>query len=108
MMLSRVPPSKVEVFAYFTMVLGIFGDHLSTGIALSKEGFIEANSMALSLMQKGIWVQTDAFLILISISVTFTSLRIVKNPLARLILVFPFLIGLVRLVVTLWNVSLLI
>ncbi len=108
MMLSRVPPSKVEVFAYITLVLGIFGDHLSTGIALNKEGFIEANPMALNLMQSGIWVQTDAFLILISIAATFTSLRIVKNPLARIILVFPLMIGLVRLVVTFWNVSLLI
>jgi|GEM_PF-2944897 hypothetical protein len=108
MMLSRVPPSKVEVLAYITMVLGVFGDHLSTGIALSRQNLMETNQLALSLMQKGLWLQTDAFLILISIAVTFTSIRIVKNPSAKLILIFPFLIGLVRLAVTFWNVSLLI
>jgi len=108
MMLSRVTPSKVEVFAYVTLLIGFLSDHLSTGIALSKENIIESNPVALSLMQKGIWLQTDLFLILVSVIATFMSLRIVKNPLAKTILVFPFVVGLFRFVVTLWNVSLFI
>jgi hypothetical protein len=108
MMLPRIPTSKFEVFAYFTMILGVLGDHISTSIALSRENYIETNPVALNLMQNGIWVQFDAFLIITSVIATFMLLRTVKNPLVRLVTIFPFIIGLLRLVVTIWNVSLLI
>ena len=107
-MLSRTLPSRVEIFAYSTLILGILGDHLSTSIALSKENIIEANPMALSLMQQNLWIQTDIILIIVSIAATFTSLRIIKNPMARATLILPIVVGLLRLAVTFWNVSLII
>ena len=107
-MLSRSTPSRFEVLAYVTLVLGVFSDQLSTSIAMSRENISEANPVALGLMQKGIWTSTDLFLILISIAVSFILLRIMKNPLAKTILVFPFVVGLLRFAVTIWNLSLLI
>ena len=108
MMLPRIPASRFEVLAYFTMILGVLGDHISTSIALSRENYVEANPVALNLMQNGTWIQFDAFLIITSVVATFMLLRTVRNPLIRTVTIFPFIIGLLRLVVTIWNVSLLI
>jgi preprotein translocase subunit Sec63 len=108
MMLSRSPPSRFELLAYVTLALGVFSDQLSTSIALSRENISETNPVALGLMQKGIWTLTDVFLILTSIAVSFILLRIMKSPMARTILVFPFMVGLLRFAVTIWNLSLLI
>jgi hypothetical protein len=108
MMLSRSPPSRFEVIAYLTLVLGVFGDQLSTSIALSRQNIFEANPVALGLMQKGIWSLTDVFLILTSIMASFILIRIMKNPMTRTILVFPFIIGLLRFAIALWNLHLII
>ena len=66
MMLSKIPASRFEIIAYLTMILGVFGDHVSTGIALSRVNFFEANPFALNMMQKGIWTQVDAYLIMLA------------------------------------------
>ena len=108
MMLSKVSTSRFEIIAYLTMILGVFGDHISTGIALSRENFFEANPFALNMMQQGIWTQVDAYLFIVSVAATFLILRAGKNPLTKNILIFPFVVGLLRLVVAFWNVSLLI
>ena len=107
-MLSRAPPSRFEVLAYSTLILGILGDHISTSIALSRENLVEANPIAFNLMQQGLWVQTDLILIIISIAAAFISLRIFNNPLSRITLIFPLVCGLLRLAVTFWNISLII
>ena len=108
MMLSRTLPSRVEAFAYSTLIIGILGDHLSTSIALSRGYVMEANPMALGLMQQNLCVLTDILLIIVSIAATFISLRIMKNPMARATLILPIVVGLLRLAVTFWNVSLII
>jgi hypothetical protein len=108
MMLSRSPTSRFEVIAYTTLVLGVFGDQLSTSIALSRENIFEANPVALGLMQIGVWSLTDVFLVLASIVVSFILIRTMKNSMARTILAFPFLIGLLRFSIALWNLHLII
>jgi len=108
MMLSRAPLTRAEVFAYAMLVLGILGDHLSTSFALRRGNMMEANPMAYTLMQQGLWVQTDIFLIVLSIAATFTSLRVMKSPMVRITLFLPFLVGFIRLAVTFWNFSLII
>ena len=106
MMLSGAQPLKIELSAYITLILGILGDHFSTKIGLNKECVIEVNPMAFNLMQQGIWVQTDILLIIINIVVIFISLRIMNNRISRMTLLLPFLIGLFRLSVAIWNISL--
>jgi hypothetical protein len=107
-MLSKTPPSRFEIGAYLILVAGVAGDHLSTGLALARENIYESNPMALMLMQKGLWVPTDVALILISVGATYVFLRILKKPIAKYMLIYPALAGLIRLVVTMWNFSLLI
>jgi hypothetical protein len=108
MMLSRTSLSRVELLAYSTLIIGIIGDHLSTSIALGIGNVREANPMASGLMQQNLWIQTDLVLIIISIAATFTTLRIVKNPMARATLILPIMVGLLRLVVKFFNVYIII
>ena len=107
-MLSRTPPSRFEIGAYLILIAGVAGDHFSTGLALARENIYESNPVALILMQKGLWVPTDLALILISVGATYIFLRVLKKPIAKYMLIYPALAGLIRLVVTMWNFSLLI
>jgi hypothetical protein len=97
--LSKIPASRFVIIVYLTMILGVFGDHISTGIALGRANFFEANPFALNMMQKGIWTQVDAYLFIVSVATTFIILRAGKNPLTKNILIFPFAMGLLKLVV---------
>jgi hypothetical protein len=99
---------RVEAFAYAIMILGVVGDHISTSVALSRDYIRESNPIALSLMDNGIWIQTDIILIVVSIFAVFALQRVIKNPSSRMILIIPVICGLVRLGVTFWNVSLLL
>ena len=107
-MLTWTTPGKVEVAAYFALILGVLGDHLSTSVALAKQNVREANPVALGLMRQGLWNWADLALILVRILATYLVLRVARNPLSRLILLFPAIAGVVRLVVTVWNLALII
>jgi hypothetical protein len=105
-MLNRSPLSRFEVSAYLMLVIGVFGDHLSTGLALANGNTYESNLISLNLMQNGLWFSTDAILILISVLATYFLSRLLTKPFARYLLIFPILTGLIRLVVSFWNFSL--
>jgi len=99
---------RVEAFAYAIMILGVLGDHISTSLALNRNYIQESNPIALSMMNNGVWIQTDIILIVVSIFSAFALQRIIKNPSTRMILIIPLICGLIRLGVTFWNVSLLL
>ncbi len=107
-MFQNTPISRFEVGAYLILVAGVAGDHISTGLALTRENIYETNSFALSLMQKGLWGSTDVALILLSVGASYIFLRALNKPFAKYILIYPALAGLIRLAVTFWNFSLLI
>jgi len=68
----------------------------------------EANPVVLGIIQQGLWNWVDLSLVLVSIIASFLVLRIVRNPLSRAMLLLPTAIGLVRLVLTIWNVALIV
>jgi hypothetical protein len=107
-MLSQTPVSRFEIGAYLLLVTGVVGDHFSTGLALSRQNIYETNPVALGLMQKGLWTITDVALILVSVAASYVFLRVLKKPFSNYILVYPALAGVIRLAVTLWNLSLLV
>jgi hypothetical protein len=99
---------RVEAFAYAIMILGVVGDHISTSVGLSRDGIRESNPIALSLMNNGIWIQTDIILILVSVLAVFSLKRVIKSPSSGIILLLPVMTGLIRLGVAFWNVSILL
>lgn len=107
-MINRVPLSRFEFIAYLFLIAGVIGDHLTTGIALTRESIYESNQVALKLMQNGLWVPIDAILILISIIIPYILIRVLKKDVAQYLLIPPLFAGLIRLVVTFWNLSIMI
>jgi hypothetical protein len=107
-MINRVPLSRFEFSAYLFLITGVIGDHLTTGIALTRENIYESNQVALNLMQNGLWVPLDAILILISILIPYILIRVLKQDVAQYLLIPPLFAGLIRLIVTFWNLSIMI
>jgi hypothetical protein len=107
-MFSRTPLAKFEVSAYLLLIAGVVGDHLSTVVGLNRENVYESNPFAAILMQNGLWVTTDVALIVITIAMTYFLLRMKENPVAKYMLIYPSLAGLIRLVVTFSNISLIL
>jgi len=107
-MASLTSVSRFEMGAYLLLVAGVAGDHLSTGLALARENIYETNPIALSLMNNGLWLPTDVALILVSIVASYIFMRVLKKPFSNYVLVYPALAGAIRLLVTVWNLSLLV
>jgi len=105
-MLGRITLSRFEVGMYLLLVAGVVGDHLSTGAALTRENVYETNPFALMIMKNGLWAQTDVALMIISVALTYLLLRMIKNPIAKYALIFPSLAGIIRLAVTISNITL--
>lgn len=104
---SNAPVSRFEIASYLLLTAGVFGDHLSTGIALTKSNIRETNPIALGLMQGGLWLYADLILISGIVLLTYFMTRAVKNPAIRYMLLCPMMVGVIRLAVTFWNLSLL-
>jgi hypothetical protein len=105
-MFSRTPLVKFEVSAYLLLVAGVVGDHLSTAVGLNRENVYESNPFAAILMKNGLWVTTDIALIVITVAMTYCLLRMKENPIAKYMLIYPSLAGLIRLGVMFSNISL--
>jgi len=106
-MISNLPLSRFEFSAYLLLIAGVIGDHVSTGIALARENIYESNPVALGLMQDGLWLPVDLILILFTVLTPYLLIRILKKDVTRYFLLPPLVAGLIRLLVTFWNLSIL-
>ncbi len=107
-MFHKVDLTRLEMGAYLLLVAGVLGDHISTNYALSRINVYETNPIALTLITNGLWATSNLFLIIVSIAITFISLRVLQHPSAKYLMFFPALAGVIRLAVTIWNVHLLL
>ena len=95
-----------EVFAYALLILGSLGDCFSTVAALAYPHIYESNTFVVQLMACGLWLPVNLVLVILGIVVPYLIIRISKNEVYTVILVYPFVFGLIRLGVSIWNVSL--
>lgn len=93
--------------ACLLLILGVLSDWISTTMGLNA-GLSESNLFASSLMEMGLWIPADLILAFFCILVPYACNRYVKNGDNRALYAFPLLAGLVRLVASLWNLSLLL
>lgn len=96
----------LEAFAYFLLILGTIGDHLSTMIALRFPYIYETNQFAVFLMSRGLWLPFDLLLIALGIAIPYLILRVKEGGLFRGLLAYPIVLGAIRLGACLWNLSL--
>jgi hypothetical protein len=93
--------------ACLLLTLGVLSDWISTTIGLNA-GLIEGNFLAASLMEAGLWMPTDLLMAVLCMLVPYAGNKLTKNGAAKALYMFPLIAGVVRIVVSLWNLSLLI
>jgi hypothetical protein len=108
MNIISLKPNLYETIAYTTLIVGVIGDHISTSIGLSKSGIQEMNPLALGLMNNGLWLQVDLVMVSLLMLLPIISTKIVKTPISRMTLIPMFIAGLIRVLATISNISLLI
>ncbi len=99
------PNNSIQNMAFYTLFIGAIGDWISTKIGLNL-GLLEGNSIAAFLMSKNMWIQMDAILILVCFTVPYLVNRFSGEDAPKNLFWFPLLAGLLKLGVSLWNISL--
>lgn len=100
-------PGRIELLAYTTIIIGALGDWLTTTIGLTN-GLAEGNSIASNLMTAGLWIPADLLIVAVCILVPFIVNRLVQTRAANLFYAFPFLAGILKVGVSIWNVNLIL
>lgn len=93
--------------AFFTLTMGALGDWLSTKIGLFL-GFNEGNQIAASLMNNGTWLQVDLVLVILCFTIPFLVSRFSDEKAPQSLYWFPFVAGLLKLGVSIWNLSIIL
>ncbi len=97
-----------EKTAYITVIIGMLGDQLSTRIGLMKPGTYESNLLTADLIVNGLWLAFDSAIVVGSIFSTALFIRLVRLKGRWAFLFFPLIFGVGRIIVTIWNLILLI
>ena len=92
---------------FFTLLIGTLGDWISTKIGLSL-GLVEGNCLAAFLMNKGAWIQSDFMIISICFLVPFLVYNYTEMRAPRTLFLFPLMAGLLKILVSVWNISLIL
>ncbi len=90
--------------ALITLLIGALGDWTSTRIGLSL-GLSEGNRLAAYLMSRGAWIQVDLVLIGVCFAVPFLVNNFTREKTPRNLFLFPLVAGLLKLMVSLLNIS---
>ena len=100
------PSDKIQKMAIFTLFFGAIGDWVSTKIGLSL-GLMEGNRIAAFLMNQGAWIQVDLLLICICFAIPFLLKNFIDRETPKKLFLFPLIAGLLKLGVSIWNLSVL-
>jgi hypothetical protein len=106
--LSKGKFMGIELVSYLMLIVGTFGDHISTVIALTRPYIYETNPVTIQLMAKGLWLPVDLILIALGIGIPYMLIRFTDKEYFKAILAYPLVHGIVRLGACIWNFSLII
>lgn len=101
------PSNDLQKTAFFTLFIGAIGDWVSTRVGLSL-GLSEGNQLAAFLMSRGAWIQFDAFFIFFCFAVPLLVSNFSDEKAPRSLFLFPLMAGLLKLLVSVWNISLIL
>ena len=107
-MLSKGKFMGIELVSYLMLIVGTFGDHISTVIALTRPYIYETNPVTIQLMASGLWLPVDLILIALGIGIPYMLIRFTDKEYVKAVLAYPLVHGIVRLVACIWNFSLII
>lgn len=96
---------KKMVFSLYGF--GILLDHITTNIGLNVFNIEESNIITRLLIENGLWMYVDLILFVFVISL----IRFFSDELTArsniVVLIFPFLSGLIRMIAGIWNMVIL-
>jgi RsiW-degrading membrane proteinase PrsW (M82 family) len=96
-----------EFYSIGTFVAGVAIDHISTTIGLMTDTLIEQNPFVNWLISLRVWFLFDLFVLGVVSLVVTRIYRKWEHPSRWTVLIYPFLIGMVRLLAGLHNIALL-
>lgn len=96
-----------EGLAYLLLIAGVIGDQISTRIVLTRPWIYESNPTTVELMRLGLWLPFDLFLLVATIATSSLFIRRSKFEGRWAVLTFSAVIGIVRFIAAVWNLSLL-
>jgi len=97
---------KNVVFSIY--ILGVILDHLTTNIGISVFGLKESNIFTRFLIENGLWVYIDIILFISFISLISLYSDKLTVKINRVILIFPFISGFMRVMTGMWNMIILL
>jgi len=106
MMNIKTGISITEFFSYTMMVFGVFLDHVSTYQGLNR-GLFESNILVKYFYDAGVWILLDVMLVAGVAATSYTVVRASNGGRLNLVLIFPLLLGVVRLAAGIWNLNIL-
>ena len=96
-----------EFYSIGTFVMGVATDHVSTTIGLMTGRLIEQNPFVNWLINLRLWFLFDLFVLGVVSFVVTRIYRKWESPNRWTVLIFPFMVGIVRLLAGLHNIVLL-
>lgn len=101
------PENSLQNKAFYALLIGALGDWFSTRLGLSI-GLVEGNHIAQTLMSTGTWIQTDFIMVLICFTVPLLVNRITDEQMPKQLFWLPLFAGLLKMGVSVWNLTLII
>ena len=97
----------LERTSYLILVLGSLLDHGSTMLGLAlRDNLAEANPIVGWMISSGTWHLFDLSVLILIISLTHLALRSWGNRSTWMLLTYPLIVGIARMMVGFWNLSL--
>jgi len=104
MMNVKTDISITEFFSYIIMVFGVLMDHVTTYLGL-KQGMYESNVLVKYFLGCGVWILFDAMLVIGVMATSYIVARATNGERLYLVLIFPLILGFVRLAAGIWNLN---
>lgn len=101
------PEDNLQNKAFYALLMGALGDWFSTRLGLSL-GFVEGNMVAQILISTGSWIQTDFILVLLCFTIPLLVNRITNNEMPKKLFWLPLVAGLLKIGVSVWNLTLIL
>jgi len=107
MMNIKTGISITEFFSYTLMVFGVFLDHVSTYQGLN-QGLFESNIVVKYCLDAGVWLLLDVTLVAGVVATSYLVSRASSGGRLNLVLIFPLLLGIMRLAAGIWNLNIIL
>ena len=95
-----------ELDAYFTLLIGIVADHVSTRMALTRDYVVEKNTVVVWLVSRELWLIFDCVTWLLSVAASIWIMRRWKYENRWLILLYFIVGGWIRISMATMNMLL--